>query len=155
VQAETWWTALPQTLPRSRRLGALKNRFGPAGPYTFVVILALATEQYYATNRATRQEGLLNVGWDELAYLVGASVAEARAIVALMAALDPPLIELRSSDDLGATIFLPKWSRWHPGPKDPEATERKRRQRERDALEAAHEPTRRPRVPKATKGPAP
>jgi hypothetical protein len=130
--AETWFTALPQTLPRSRRLGALRNRFGAAGPWAFVVILALTTEQLYATNRklrASREAGLVSVGWDELAYLVAASVEEVREIVVRMAALEPPLVVIRSQDDLGATLVLPEWDRWHPGPKDPEAAERQRRHR--------------------------
>jgi hypothetical protein len=143
MPADTWWTTLPQTLPRSKRLGALRGRFGAAGPYTFVVILALATEQLYATNKAMREPGVLDAGWDELAYLTSSPVAEVKDIVKMMSALKPPLIELRSQDDLGATIVLPEWARWHQAPKDPEAAERQRRHREKvrtGAAEGAREP---------------
>lgn len=122
-----FWSVLPATFPDDPKPSVMLAEFGAPGPYALIVLITTATAQSYTGGRW----GWLRIGWPAFASKLGVTVDQARVLVERLG-------ELGEMDSLEVTEFgfsghLNGWEKWHgPPAKDRTATERKRRERDRD-----------------------
>ncbi len=131
IRAPQYWTSLPAGFPEAPKVLALRDEFGPLGPYVVIVLLAQATAQGYS--RGEPRGGLVSGAWTLLAHLAGGDVPAVRAAVVRWAEMGE--IKLDYDDARYAARFV-EWERWHLAPKDPAEAQRKREERGRRATSA-------------------
>lgn len=110
--APEWWVPLPAKWPRKPAVTQLRAEFGASGPLAFVVLLAEAGDQFYATTKANRVPGRVKLGWIDLGYLAGCEAVAARVILERLVELEQVLVD--EMTDLG---FTARFVDWEPRPR--------------------------------------
>ncbi len=119
------WFARDAQFTSDPKVEMLGHEHGPGGP--------LVIEEIFALAKLTNDGGRVTLLYAQIAGRAFVSPAKAKAIIARASSLR--ILEFVGQPTAkGATIDLPRWSRWQV--KDPTAAARKAEQREREAAES-------------------
>jgi hypothetical protein len=119
-----YWVALDVNHFSAPKIELLHAEFGLPGAVAFLVILTAGAGQGYHG----APKGHVRLGWVGLARTLVIDAKAAQTLVGRLQELG--LIVIESEDVAGFRAWFPNWDEWRPhGAKDPQAAERKRRQR--------------------------
>jgi hypothetical protein len=128
MSAPRLWTTLPAQHHRHGKMEELLERHGASGPHAFTVLLAEAA----AMLQGRDSRGVVEMSWRDFARFGGIKRDAVQGRLRELTEEPFTLIEIERLTELGFRARILRWGEWDRMPKDPTATERKRKQRDRE-----------------------